>query len=65
MPTSPSVARVDVSRVHGAVETCDCDFERGDVPDVSIDGARDDDARSRKTSSPVAVPMMHAVRVSS
>ena len=60
MPTSPSVARVDVSRVHGAVETCDCDFERGDVPDVSID-----DARSRKTSSPVAVPMMHAVRVSS
>ena len=60
MPTSPSVARVDVSRVHGVVETCDCDFERGDVPDVSID-----DARSRKTSSPVAVPMMHAVRVSS
>jgi len=49
------------------VETCDCDFERGDVPDVSIDGAcdDDDDARSRKTSSPVAVPMMHAVRVSS
>lgn len=65
MPTPSSVARVVASRVHAEVER----FECGDALDASIDAvdADDDadDARSRKTSSPAAVPTTHAVRVSS